>query len=81
PTCQHIIHILIHQKLMTHQQAKRIKQLILLPKILIQHYIQINHQQLYTTIQTQIPLLHKYPPNIPRYLQNQLPPLSAFLPQ
>jgi uncharacterized protein YutE (UPF0331/DUF86 family) len=49
--------------------------------MLMQDYIRMNHEELYTTIQRQIAVVQKYPANIRRYLEKELGPVSAFVPE
>ncbi|MBC6974018.1 DUF86 domain-containing protein [Bacillus sp. Xin] len=74
-----IIDILMDEKVISDEEGKGIKEVILLRKMLMQDYIQMNHKELYTTIQRQIAVVQKYPANIRRYLEKELGPVSAFV--
>ncbi|PFA19604.1 hypothetical protein CN373_15985 [Bacillus cereus] len=74
-----IIDILMDEKVISDEEGKGIKEVILLRKMLMQDYIQMNHEELYTTIQRQIAVVQKYPANIRRYLEKELGPVSAFV--
>ncbi|HEK9102863.1 DUF86 domain-containing protein [Bacillus pfraonensis] len=74
-----IIDILMDEKVISDEEGKGIKEVILLRKMLMQDYIQMNHEELYTTIQKQIAVVQKYPANIRRYLEKELGPVSAFV--
>ena len=49
--------------------------------MLTQDYIQMNHDELYKTIQKHIAVVEKYPANIRSYLEKELGPVSAFVPE
>lgn len=49
--------------------------------MLTQDYIQMNHDELYKTIQKHIAVVGKYPANIRNYLEKELGPVSAFVPE
>jgi uncharacterized protein YutE (UPF0331/DUF86 family) len=49
--------------------------------MLTQDYIQMNHDELYKTIQKHIAVVEKYPANIHSYLEKELGPVSAFVPE
>ncbi|MFJ8529490.1 DUF86 domain-containing protein [Bacillus sp. NPDC094106] len=74
-----IIDILMDEKVISEEEGKGIKEVILLRKMLMQDYIQMNHEELYETIQKQIAVVEKYPANIRRYLEKELGPVSAFV--
>ncbi|MEY8350720.1 DUF86 domain-containing protein [Bacillus cereus] len=74
-----IIDILMDEKVISEEEGKGIKEVILLRKMLMQDYIQMNHEELYTTIQRQIAVVQKYPANIRLYLEKELGPVSAFV--
>ncbi|PFN07902.1 DUF86 domain-containing protein [Bacillus cereus] len=74
-----IIDILMDEKVISDEEGKGIKEVILLRKMLMQDYIQMNHEELYTTIHRQIAVVQKYPANIRRYLEKELGPVSAFV--
>ncbi|PEP56813.1 MULTISPECIES: DUF86 domain-containing protein [Bacillus] len=74
-----IIDILMDEKVISEEEGKGIKEVIVLRKMLMQDYIQMNHEELYTTIQKQIAVVQKYPANIRRYLEKELGPVSAFI--
>jgi len=74
-----IIDILMDEKVISGEEGAGIKEVILLRKMLMQDYIQMNHEELYTTIQKQIAVVQKYPANIRRYLEKELGPVSAFI--
>ncbi|WP_459501686.1 DUF86 domain-containing protein [Bacillus sp. C1] len=74
-----IIDILMDEKVISAEEGRGIKEVIVLRKMLMQDYIHMNHEELYTTIQKQIAVVQKYPANIRRYLEKELGPVSAFV--
>ena len=63
------------------KKVSMLKEIILLRKMLTQDYIQMNHDELYKTIQKHIAVVEKYPANIRSYLEKELGPVSAFVPE
>ncbi|CAM3965704.1 DUF86 domain-containing protein [Bacillus cereus] len=76
-----IIDILMDERVISGEEGKDIKEIILLRKMLMQDYIQMNHDELYKTIQKHIAVVEKYPANIRSYLEKELGPVSAFVPE
>lgn len=76
-----IIDILMDEKVISEEEGKGIKEVVLLRKMLMQDYIAMNHEELYTTLQKQLAMVQAYPANIRRYLEQELGPVSAFVPE
>ena len=76
-----IIDILMDERVISGEEGAHIKEIILLRKMLTQDYIQMNHDELYKTIQKHIAVVEKYPANIHSYLEKELGPASAFVPE
>ncbi|MDM5190606.1 DUF86 domain-containing protein [Bacillus sp. DX4.1] len=76
-----IIDILMDEKVIRNEEGEGIKKVILLRKMLMQDYVEMNHEELYRTIQKQIAIVQNYPANIRRYLEQELGPVSAFVPE
>ncbi|ABS23763.1 DUF86 domain-containing protein [Bacillus cytotoxicus] len=74
-----IIDILMDEKVISGAEGEGLKEVILLRKMLMQDYIEMNHEKIYETIQRQIPFVQTYPANIRRYLEKELGPVSAFV--
>ncbi|KFN01120.1 hypothetical protein DJ93_1968 [Bacillus clarus] len=74
-----IIDILMDERVISEEEGKGVKEVILLRKMLMQDYIQMNHEELYKTIQKHIGVVGQYPANIRRYLEKELGPVSAFV--
>ncbi len=76
-----IIDILMDERVISTEDGQGMKEIILLRKMLTQDYIQMNHDELYKTIQKHIAVVEKYPANIRSYLEKELGPVSAFVPE
>lgn len=76
-----IIDILMDERVISEEDGQGMKEIILLRKMLTQDYIQMNHDELYKTIQKHIAVVEKYPANIRSYLEKELGPVSAFVPR
>ncbi|GAE27636.1 hypothetical protein JCM9140_3789 [Halalkalibacter wakoensis JCM 9140] len=75
-----IIDILEDEKVVTSEDAKALKKLIILRKSLVSDYSKVNHNQLIETFITHSGSLRQFPLEIRRYLSEELGPVSAFLP-
>ena len=75
-----IIDILMDERVISAEEGQGMKEVILLRKMLTQDYIQMNHDELYKTIQKHIAVVGKYPANIRNYLE-KVGPVSAFVPE
>lgn len=69
------------ERVISEEDGQGMKEIILLRKMLTQDYIQMNHDELYKTIQKHIAVVEKYPANIRSYLEKELGPVSAFVPE
>ena len=67
-----IIDILMDERVISEEDGQGMKEIILLRKMLTQDYIQMNHDELYKTIQKHIAVVEKYPANIRSYLEKEL---------
>lgn len=75
-----IIDILLDEKVVNDEQAKDLKQIIKLRKKLVQDYLEVNHEELLTTVSSHKNGLVSFSENIRSYLENELGPVSAFKP-
>jgi uncharacterized protein YutE (UPF0331/DUF86 family) len=73
-----IVDILEDEKVVTPENAKSLKQIIRLRKMLVQDYTVIDHKELVTTIENNLHSLRVFPTAIRSYLENELGPVSAF---
>ncbi|MCV9886848.1 DUF86 domain-containing protein [Metabacillus halosaccharovorans] len=75
-----IIDILLDEKVVDEGNAHDLKQVIMLRKKLVQDYIEIDHQELVTTISSHKQGLVSFSYDVRNYLENELGPVSAFIP-
>ncbi|WP_026559037.1 DUF86 domain-containing protein [Bacillus sp. J37] len=75
-----IIDILLDEKVVNEGNAHHLKQVIMLRKKLVQDYIEIDHQELVTTISSHKQGLVSFSYDVKNYLENELGPVSAFIP-
>ncbi|WP_369902001.1 DUF86 domain-containing protein [Bacillus manliponensis] len=76
-----IIDILIDEKVVSEKAGEELKKVIFLRKMLVQNYIEMDHEVVYNTVKEQIAALVNYPVNVRLYLEQELGPVSAFVPQ
>ncbi|MDQ0162071.1 DUF86 domain-containing protein [Aeribacillus alveayuensis] len=73
-----IIDILQDEQVIAEHDAIALKEVIMHRKQLVQHYLQINHDELLHTVKKQMAALKRFPEQIRFYLENELGPVSAF---
>ncbi|CAG9612547.1 hypothetical protein CN326_09905 [Bacillus sp. AFS018417] len=73
-----IIDILMDEKVVTNEEGERLKEVVRLRKMIVQEYVNMNHTEVYDTVQKHIDMIKQYPANIRRYLEQELGPVSAF---
>lgn len=73
-----IIDILTDEKVVTEEVSLGLKKVIPYRKILVQHYTEINHEQVLADFTENLPILKEFAPLVRSYLQNELGPVSAF---
>ncbi|WP_026677872.1 DUF86 domain-containing protein [Fictibacillus gelatini] len=75
-----IIDILHDENVIDEQAEKSLKQIIALRKSLVQDFCEIDHGQLIQTLKENLHAVSSFPANVREYLENELGPVSAFLP-
>ncbi|MFC7370875.1 DUF86 domain-containing protein [Fictibacillus iocasae] len=75
-----ILDILDDEKVLPSYDAAALKNVVALRKQLVQDYMDIEHEQIRTVIQKHIEVLASFPQHVRNYLENELGPVSAFLP-
>jgi uncharacterized protein YutE (UPF0331/DUF86 family) len=73
-----IIDILIDEKVVSAETGNSLKNLIQYRKVLVQLYMEINHNELENHFSSHLKTLALFPKNVRDYLQNELGPVSAF---
>jgi uncharacterized protein YutE (UPF0331/DUF86 family) len=76
-----ILDILIDEKVIPSNEAESLKSVVKLRKLLVQDYTSADIKVTYDTINTCKPELSAFPLHIKRYLEEELGPVSAFLPE
>lgn len=76
-----IIDILEDETVINRDDAALIKEVISLRKQLVQHFIEVNHEQVYDVLKKAENALAQFPNDVRRYLEEELGPVSAFLPE
>jgi uncharacterized protein YutE (UPF0331/DUF86 family) len=73
-----IIDILMDEKVVEAAEGERLKQIVRLRKMLVQEYIDMQHDTIFQTLRDNMETLQAYPSRIRRYLEQELGPVSAF---
>lgn len=76
-----IIDILEDETVITTDMAKQLKVVIGLRKMLVQEYTSIHHGKIEQTLTENIQAVQQFPTSIRTYLENELGPVSAFIPE
>ncbi|RNA68038.1 DUF86 domain-containing protein [Alteribacter keqinensis] len=75
-----IVDILLDERVITKEEEEGIKALLPWRKTLLQEYTDIDHGKLKEDYKKQMPVLLRFPGRVRMYLENELGPVSAFLP-
>ncbi|WP_077619243.1 type VII toxin-antitoxin system HepT family RNase toxin [Bacillus sinesaloumensis] len=73
-----IIDILEDEKVVTTKAANDLKEIIRFRKVIVQDYLEINHNELISSLQKNKDSLVTFPQAVRTYLENELGPVSAF---
>ncbi len=73
-----IIDILTDEKVVTEDMSESLKTVIGFRKMLVQQYIDVNHEQVQAMLKEESSALKQFPPKVRDYLTNELGPVSAF---
>ncbi|RYM06188.1 DUF86 domain-containing protein [Sporolactobacillus sp. THM7-7] len=75
-----IIDILEDESVLPQRDAAAIKEVIRFRKMLVQHYMDVDHKALQRTIAEHWNALKRFSEHVQKYLETELGPLSAFMP-
>ncbi|MBO1510866.1 DUF86 domain-containing protein [Metabacillus bambusae] len=75
-----IIDILLDEKVINNDEAVGLKEVIHLRKVLVQDYLDVDHEKLVLTFVTHENNLKSFPTNVRNYIKNELGPVTAFKP-
>lgn len=73
-----IIDILVDEKVVQPKEGESLKEVVRLRKMLVQDYINVQHEQVIAVLQEQRAVIEAYPSHVRRYLEQELGPVSAF---
>ncbi|WNB92952.1 DUF86 domain-containing protein [Bacillus sp. NEB1478] len=76
-----ILDILIDEKVLPDEEGTSLKNVVNLRKALVQEYPSADVKKIFETISKYLPELTAFPSHITRYLEEELGPVSAFLPE
>lgn len=76
-----IIDILIDEKVITKEMEAPLKNVVALRKMIVREFIAVNNDQLLETLQANVAAVKQFSPCVTSYLENELGPVSAFLPE
>lgn len=76
-----IIDIMEDERVITVEMAKPLKQVIELRKMIVREFTKVDIKEIDTVLHTTLEDLLAFPNNVRHYLENELGPVSAFLPE
>jgi uncharacterized protein YutE (UPF0331/DUF86 family) len=76
-----ILDILMDEKVLPDHEGVSLKKVVSLRKVLVQEYPRADVRQTHEIIKRHLPELIKFPGHVERYLEEELGPVSAFLPE
>ncbi|QFF99825.1 DUF86 domain-containing protein [Psychrobacillus glaciei] len=76
-----IIDILTDEKVITIEMDTPLKEVIDYRKVLVRDFHSIDHTQLAQVLVSNLPYLKQFPKMVESYIENELGPVSAFLPE
>lgn len=76
-----IIDILVDEKVVTAEMDAPLKKVIGLRKMLVREFTKVDHQELEKVIGSALLTLKDFGPKVQYYLEHELGPVSAFLPE
>lgn len=76
-----IIDILVDEKVVTAEMDEPLKKVIGLRKMLVREFTKVNHEKIEATLSAGLATLKEFGPKVEYYLEHELGPVSAFLPE
>lgn len=76
-----IIDILIDEKVVTTEMEKHLKDVVGLRKMIVREFVEVNNELVLKVITNSLEAIKQFSPLVTRYLENELGPVSAFLPE
>ncbi len=76
-----IIDIMDDENVISSETAEPLKEVIRLRDMLVRDFIHVDHQQVVKTFDQNLEAVEQFIPSVFHYLENELGPVSAFLPE
>lgn len=76
-----IIDILNDEQVVSEEDATALKEVVEARKSLVRSYISVDHRRIDDLLQRRLPSFKAFSPSVRRYLDEELGPVSAFLPK
>ncbi|SRR5690554_4788505 len=76
-----IIDILVDEKVITQDMEKPFKEVVALRKNLVREFTQVEIERVQEVVKNSLPALKQFSSKVQSYLENELGPVSAFLPE
>ncbi|SOC13024.1 uncharacterized protein YutE (UPF0331/DUF86 family) [Ureibacillus xyleni] len=76
-----IIDILIDEKVIEANMENPLKEVVGLRKMLVREFVQVNNEEVLQVLSNSLSTMKKFPSLVRNYLENELGPVSAFLPE
>ncbi len=76
-----IIDILLDEKVITSDMEKPLKEVVGLRKLIVREFVQVDNELVLKVLNDNLSTLRKFSSHVLNYLENELGPVSAFLPE
>lgn len=76
-----IIDILLDEKVITTEMEKPFKEVVGLRKMLVREFVQVENEIVLKVLTNNLEAIKQFSPLVTNYLENELGPVSAFLPE
>ena len=76
-----IIDILLDEKVITPAMEKPMKEVVGLRKMIVREFIQVDNEEVLKVLTSTLKEIKQFSPRVTTYLENELGPVSAFLPE
>ncbi|PYF03741.1 DUF86 domain-containing protein [Ureibacillus chungkukjangi] len=76
-----IIEILLDEKVITSEMEMPFKEVVGLRKMLVREFVQVDNQIVLKVLTDNLEAIKQFTPLVTNYLENELGPVSAFLPE
>ncbi|MGM0898675.1 MAG: type VII toxin-antitoxin system HepT family RNase toxin [Bacillota bacterium] len=76
-----IIDILVDEKVITREMDQPLKEVVGLRKMLVRDFIEVDHEEIKRVMDAHLTALKQFGPKVGHYLEYELGPVSAFIPE